>query len=306
MKIKDKYAMDQIQLMEEAQTTVKNKRKYRLWQDIGMFLFLVGLLASCGVVIAGGEAMLLENVIMFLTMVVGLILIAFHFRFIAVAYGALITAVYAVVKVVSYFIYDKEVVLLNFAWLVLPLVTILAFHAFMRDAYQSQLLSELLINQIEAMEAVDPVTGLFNRKSMYSDLERQMAYARRNNIPLSLLIVTLKYSDELKEILTKSQFGELKVRFADITEDVARIEDRVFAIGEDGEIGIITLSNREGTAVLGRRLREKCLERDAFDGIMNQAIKVELKMGILEYDPEKYTNSIDFTKQTENELQYDV
>jgi len=56
-----------------------------------------------------------------------------------------------------------------------------------------------------------------------------------------------------------------------------------------------------------RRIRNRISERDAFTGITDAAIKIEVKMASLEYEKEIYENNmILFKQRVENELQYDV
>ena len=72
--------------------------------------------------------------------------------------------------------------------------------------------------QIKGMVLLEPITGFYNLKSMYMDVERQIAYSRRNNLPFSLMVIELCYAHELQEILTAVQFDMLKKKLAESTE----------------------------------------------------------------------------------------
>ena len=286
--------------------TIRKKQKEALIQDLGIVIFLAGLFAAASMIAATSESDRTENAVMFLLMCGGIILAAYKFRYIAVIFGGIQTCFFAVYKIYQTFFNEQKVTWFSYAWLVIPMVCILSMILFMQSTYKAEAMAEMLERQVREMVVIDSVTGLYNLKSMYQDLERQMAYARRIGVKLSLMIVQLKYASELKNMLNSDQFDELKRTMAEPIEDTIRLEDRLYTIDKNGSVGIICNTDRAGTAVMKRRIQEKLLEKESFADILDCAIKVEIKTGAVEYDQSSIENSIEFKKKVDNELQYDV
>lgn len=286
--------------------TIRKNQKEALIQDLGIAIFLAGLFASAAVLAKSPETDRIENMVMFFVMCGGIILAAYKFRYIAVVWGGIQTCFFAVYKIYQVFFQDHKITWYSYAWLALPMVCILAMILFMQSTYRAETMAEILEKQVREMIVIDSVTGLYNLKSMYQDLERQMAYARRNDVKLSLMIVQLRYAPELKNILNARQFDELKKRMAEHIEDAIRLEDRIYTIDENGSIGIICNTDKIGTTIMKGRIQEKLLEKDSFADILNRPIKVEIRAGAVEYDQNSIRNSIEFKKKVDNEMQYDV
>lgn len=286
--------------------TIRRNQRESLIQDFGMILFLGGLFTAAAIIARSADSNLMENITMFLIMCGGIILAAYKFRYIAVVFSGMQTCFFAVYKIYQVLFNEQKITWFSYAWLVLPMLCVLSMILFMQSTYRAEAMAEVLEKQVREMIVIDSVTGLYNLKSMYQDLERQMAYARRNGVNLSLMIVQLKYAPELKNILNARQFDELKKRMAEHIEDSIRLEDRVYSIDENGSVGIICSTDKDGTKIMRRRIQEKLLERDSFSDILNHSIKVEIKTGAVEYDQNSIANSIEFKKKADNELQYDV
>ena len=290
----------------QANLIIKTKQAESVLQDVGLLVFLGGILAGALVISASEGDARIENVVMFFVLGAGILLASYKARYIAVVLGSVQTLFYTVYKIYQAVANGVEITWMSYIWLVLPLLCIAAMLVFMQTTYKTEVMTEMLEEQLRNMVLVDVVTGLYNLKSMYMDLERQMAYSRRNQLKLSLMIVELRYVQELRSILNAGQFDELKRRMAEAIEDSVRLEDRLYAIDASGSIGIICTCDRGGTDIMKSRILKKMEDRETFEDILDRAIKVEIKTGCFEYDEEKISNAIEFKQKAENELQYDV
>ena len=143
-------------------------------------------------------------------------------------------------------------------------------------------------------------------RGLHNDLTRQISYCYRNNTKICLMEIRLRYSHELKKFLTAGQFLKLRKVMADVVENAVRIEDRVYAIDEEGTLAIMLTCDRNGAEFVKNRLKSALSDRSSFKGIMEISIKLEVKIGYVEYDREKISTAVDFIAKTENETQYDV
>lgn len=290
----------------QANLIIRSKQAEAVLQDFALLVFLACILAGALVIAASGGQARIENIVMFLVMGAGIILAAYKARYIAIVLGAVQTLFYTIYKIYQAVANGAEITRASYVWLVLPLLCIAAMLVFMNTTYKIEVMAEMLEEQLRNMVLVDAVTGLYNLKSMYMDLERQMAYSRRNELSLCLMVLELRYVQELKSILNANQFDELKKRMAEAVEDSVRLEDRLYAVDTAGSIGIICTCDKKGAEIMKGRILKKLGEKETFEDILDRAIRVDVRTGCVEYDKEKISNAIEFKQKAENELQYDV
>ena len=88
--------------------------------------------------------------------------------------------------------------------------------------------------------------------------------------------------------------------------DTIRLEDRVYAIDDMGSFAIILTTDVVGCRSVVNRLRNKLDNEEAFTGISSKPIRVEVKIGYLEYDKEEYQRDARlFLTKVEEEADFD-
>lgn len=292
-------------LLLYAEMSGKNGVTY-LWQDLGLAGLLAVMLA-CGVTMycAQGQERI-EFLIMLIVLFVPLLFCALKVRGLAYTLAGVQILAYTIYKLYMYSAYGNSLTVEAYAWAVIPAAAVLSMSLFVSASVRLEMVNEFLSSQVEEYVMVDESTGLYNRRSLFNDLGKNMAYAARNGLDITLMVVRLKYADELKRILSSGQFRELKRVAAEKVQDALRVEDRVYGIDEDGTIAMILTCDKSGAGIVERRIRGAFQEKNAFNGIMGKEMRVDLKIGYLQYDGEVHTNAVAFFNQTENELQYDV
>lgn len=283
-----------------------NKRYEILIQDVGLLLFLISLIGSMGVLYAGGSGLLIENSVMLFVTVITIILVTFSMDFAAfVVVGSQIIC-YSAYKL--FILYEKgtAINIYSFAWLILPLVIVGTMKLFISGRNRLELENSMLRQQVEELVLIDPLTGLYNLRSFYYDIDRQIRYTRRNQLPLTLMIIKLRYGQELRKILTKKNFDKLKQRLAEIIGDAIRVEDNQYSIDNDGSLAIILTCDESGGELVRNRIRSMVGEKGAFDGITDTSIKVEVQIAFIQYKEEIGNDTAFFKQSVEKELQYDV
>ena len=291
----------------EAEMILRRKRRDTIVQSVGLAVFLFGMIAAALTIgLSEGEGRPIY-LVMFFVSCAGIWLAAYRFRYIAVIVGGLQMLVYTVYQLYGAFANGKSIVPLDYAWLALPLILVASMIMFMTNMHKVEKLTDILEDKIQSMEVIEPVTGLNNLRSMYIDLERQMAYARRNNLDLTLILFELRYYQELKSILSAEQLADLKRRMARLVEESLRLEDRVYAIDDRGSLGIVCIGcGRDGAMVVKNRTLSVLSQKESFEEILDRALRVDVRAGFYLYDSEEIKNAIEFKQKAENELQYDV
>lgn len=286
---------------------IREKNRRLLIQDLGLLAFLAGVVgAALLVAFSATDAQRTENLVMFLVLSGAVVLSAYRFRYLALVLCSVQTCFYAAYKIYMGFMEAASIPVSCYAWLVIPILTVSAMTVFMRSTYQAEVIAEMLDKQLTEQVMTDRVTGLYNAKSMYIDLERQIAYSKRNGLSLTLMILELRYKEELTAILSDAQFDTLRVTLAQLLEDNIRLEDRLYALDDQGKMGILCTCDRAGAEIMKRRIRDALEKTKSFEQVLGRALRVEIRAGIYEYKEGQVDNAIDLKKKAENEMQYDV
>ncbi|MGN0709965.1 MAG: hypothetical protein ACI4LM_06965 [Anaerovoracaceae bacterium] len=282
------------------------KRTGYIIQDAGMLLFLASVGLAVLVVTNAPAGHVTEFVIMMLLSFLCVIFAGFRLYSASIVMCGCLDAGYAMYVLYTFFYSDTEPTALSFAWLVLPVALAGSMGLFVYGSGRTEEENRMLLDQVNRLVTVNDVTGLFNLRSMYIELDRQAAYSRRNGVPLCLMIIKLRYEPELRKLLNTNEYNMMLQRMAVICEDALRLEDRIFSIDSRGSIGAVLSCPGEKCSFVKARLKDALEKKDAFDGIINGTIHVDVQIGYLEYDPEKYDNMMEFKAMAEKEVQYDV
>jgi diguanylate cyclase (GGDEF)-like protein len=283
------------------------RRKYEiLLQDIGLLIFLLSVFCSAIVVYAGGSELLLENLVMVFFTAAAIILITFSVDMTAfVVIGSQLIC-FTSYKLFNLFENGTVIEASSYAWLVLPIISIGSIKLFCIGRNRLELENNVLRQQVEQLVMIDPLTGLYNLRSFYYDIERQIRYTRRNNLPLTLMLIKLRYAQELNKILSKNNYDKLKQRLAEIAADALRIEDNQYSIDKDGSLAVILTCDEKGGELVRNRIRAMVNENGSFDNIASESIKVDVQIAYMQYNQEIGDDAAYFKSCVEKELQYDV
>jgi diguanylate cyclase (GGDEF)-like protein/PAS domain S-box-containing protein len=130
----------------------------------------------------------------------------------------------------------------------------------------------------------DALTGLFNRRRLEHELDRQVAFTARYGTEAALLMLDLDNFKYVNDSLGHAMGDELIVRVANALRERLRDTDIVARLGGD-EFAIIL---PETDAAAAKRLATGLLETIAHDGVVlheRHAIQVSASIGIAAIEP---------------------
>lgn len=293
--------------MEEGKTKVKKPGDGKLVSFIGLGLMLLAFVLAVAVTNAAGADYFAENIAMTIAMAVAVIISAAGYLTIAIVVAAVATVIFAGLKVYSILSLQMTFPMMSFLWIVLPAMCVVGIALYVKKYSPLTLENALLKKQIAELSMIDPVTGLYNLRSMFMDIQTQISYAERNNSPISLMILRLRYPAEMRKVLKSSQYEKVIKQLSLLIVDTVRLEDRVYSIDENGGFGIILTCDKEGTKLVEGRLRSKLADSSWFEGISDKQIRTEVKIGYLQYDNAKYNRDANtFRDDVEDEVTYDM
>lgn len=285
----------------------KHKSYGYLFQDLGLVLLLACLFTGAMTVSYTPKPLLFEAVLMLLFIFLAILLTGFKLFGLSIVLSGLEVLIYTAYRLYLFLAYETEIPLISFVLIFLPILSVAAMYLFVSGNRKLELENDILREQVEELVMVNPLTKLYNLRSLYHDLYIQVSYAERNKLPLSLMVIVLKYESELKSILSRQNYERVIQRLAQIVSDTVRVEDKTYSTDHKGSLAIIMTCDKEGSEIAMGRLRSRISERDAFSDIADHAIKIEVKMASMEYSKEEFGDDMmQFKQRVENELQYDV
>ena len=219
------------------------------------------------------------------------------------ALAATITCGWVAYKLYSFYAVGETVYLTDYFVTVLPLLGSGAAALFSRSMRHVNAENKLLRRQVDEQVLVDDVTELYNLRAMYRDAQMMTGYCVRNHLPISLMIIQMRYESELRGMLSHIQ---LRKRLAELVMDSVRVEDKVYCIDEHGTMAILLTSNEANSAYVRSRIIAAVTKEDAFDGILERGTHMDLRFACKEYDEHFGKDMMAFKKAVESELAYDV
>ncbi|NUU62934.1 diguanylate cyclase domain-containing protein [Paenibacillus agri] len=277
-----------------------------LVSDAAFLLFLV-LAYICIVFIAGSPNHYIQNIIIlnvafilavvtyFTTVTAGLVLnLAFIF-----GYGFFI-----MFQTIS----QGETIGLNtYFWLIMtPLLTVVVW-IFTLGNRQLQTENESLKKRAAQLATVDENTDLRNSVAFQKDASLFTGISTRYKIPLTLLVVKVKYWDEIRRLIPEEQLTEAIYDLSQISQSSIRTNDAIYLLDKDDATwGLLLFTDRDGAKIVIERIKDKLLELNDNGFMSKYKVKLGLKIGAVQYQPDTIENPLDFIVQAKKQLEYDV
>lgn len=275
-------------------------------QDIGICVLLISLFASVVVSALLGQAFFTENLVMTVVVFLAVLLAAFRVNGFAIVVASAQTVIFLAFKLLKMFTQDTPIDTPSYLWLAIPGLAVLGMTLFIKGVNRLQLDNNILSKQVEDLIMIDPLTGFYNLRSMYMDIQTQISFAERNDKKICLMILRPRYRKELKNVLKREQYDTTIVKLSKYVFDTVRLEDRVYSLDGDGTIGVLLTCDRAGARLVEKRLRDKIEIEEAFADIAEKPIRMEIQLGCLEYKQEYNRDAILFKSQVEEEVAYDI
>lgn len=275
-------------------------------EDIGISVLLIALFTATIVGALSDGSLFTENLVMTIVTFIAVLLTAIRVTSIPAIIAGIETVSYIAYKLYQVFGQDARIPLLSYLWIAIPGLAVLGMSLFIKGVQRLQRDNNVLSKQVEDLIMIDPLTGFYNLRSMYMDIQTQISYSERHNTHISLMIIRPRYRKELKDVLKKEQYEKVIVAFSKLIYETVRLEDKVYALDNDGTIGALLTCDRQGAKLVEKRIRKKIEETAAFDKIAEKPIRMEIQLGFLEYKKEYNRDVIQFKSLVEEEVAYDL
>ncbi len=277
-----------------------------LLQDLGVFLFMTSIIGGSLIVALEEKELLYQNVaLLFGIFLVGLLIIL-RAKTAGIIVSSVIILVFTIYKLYMRLAYLKPIEWTAFIWPLLVIATLAGMTLFVSLLSTIEGVNSILNRRIDELTTIDPLTGLENLRSMVGSLKRYMALSERNGTFMGLMMVRLRYHEEIKKVLTTRQFNDLRHILAETIANVLRMEDRVFTIDENGSIAIIYFGEEKGVSVVKSRILHAVEKQNMLPDLNEQMLTVELSIVHRHYDKSYAKDALRYISDVEKEFAYEV
>ncbi|MDQ0088000.1 GGDEF domain-containing protein [Paenibacillus anaericanus] len=195
----------------------------------------------------------------------------------------------------------------SYFWLIItPLLTGVTW-ALTRANKQLQEEKEQLQRENASLATMDVNTNLKNNLSFQKDATVFMALSTRFKIPVTLLIISVRYWDEIRRMTSEEEMTSAMYDISTISQTSIRTNDSLYIFDKDNPTwGLILFTDREGANVVIDRLKQNIINLNNGEYGDKYKVELNLKIGAVEYDPESIPTPLDFIVEAKKQLEYDV
>lgn len=194
----------------------------------------------------------------------------------------------------------------NYFWLIMTPVFTLATWMLTLGNRRLQVENEELLRNNKSLATVDANTSLKNTLSFQSDATTFMALSVRYQIPLTLLIIQVRYWDEIKRMISENQLTEAIQDMSKLSQTSIRTNDSLYMLNREHPTwGLLLFTDRPGAEFVIERLKRRVEELNELEPDKYK-VSLNLKIGAVEYNRESIPTPLDFIDQAKKQLEYDV
>lgn len=142
-------------------------------------------------------------------------------------------------------------------------------------------------SKAEKMARIDSLTGIGNRRGLWESLNREVAWARRQAEPLTIVLADLDHFKSVNDTLGHPAGDALLVDVSAALVEAVRASDRVFRSGGDEFAVVLRDQDLDG----GRRVADRM--RAGVERVSRRReVSVSLSAGVARFDPAENANRL--------------
>ena len=162
-----------------------------------------------------------------------------------------------------------------------------------------------LNDSVELLSGFDEDTNLLNERMFYYQLKRYMAMANRGYINVSVMVVKLKYYNDIKKLVGKQSMADIMNGIGTIITEVTRLEDIQFVVDDSGIFSLIVICDFDGATIIKNRIKEKVKKMQLVGRLKIYNLDLDIKIGIAQSSKD-IASEIELKKLADNNMEYDV
>lgn len=246
----------------------------------------------------------IENYVM-LTVLAIVALISYYLdRTAALIISLVIDFIYASVKFYFSISAERAVNFEMLYWIILIPVSNVIIALIAERISKIQYRIDEILKDREEVAMVDKETGFRNLKAYMNEMPIYCNLHKRYNLPVTLILVRIKYGDKLKRIVGYDYYREILVKCFDEIRGSLRYEDRKYLIDEE-TFAYVLISEKEGVDIVKERLKIEINKMKVGKEKYYRDLDIQVAIGGYTLIDESL-DSMEILVLAEKELDYDV
>jgi diguanylate cyclase (GGDEF)-like protein len=142
----------------------------------------------------------------------------------------------------------------------------------------------LSYRQAVEMASRDPLTGVQNRLALSSSLIREVDLARRQDLPLSMLMIDIDHFKAFNDRHGHAFGDDVLVAVAQSIANTIRRSDLLFRFGGEEFVVLASHTREQGAMLLAERIRENVA---ALQSVRGREIRITISVGVARLDEQE-------------------
>jgi len=272
--------------------------------DIYLLLFL-GLFSTTAILMTLTANLTLNTIYLGLTLI--MVLMTYFFGAVTGLTANLIFIfVQAVVMIYINSTHHSTIPLIMIFWLIMPLLLSATFYGMTRNLTKLQAANAKLRGDIMKRGAFDERTDLRTTVAYIQDAQVFIETNRRFQLPVTTVIIRIRYFNEIKRMMNDQQFTDLLRLTSDTISATTRDNDITYSLDQDNPTwAILLFSDTPGAQIAANRIKV-AFEKNLAKSVSLSSLEVLLVVGISAWDPDKMKSPYDFMNNGIKATEYDV
>lgn len=284
---------------------MRNKNsKEHLYGDVGLLAFLL-MLAIAAVLMVLSQNIVVN--IVYLIITVGILIITYFMGIIpSLLANMVFIAFQTVVMLYEYFGLNREVQWTLIFWLVIPMLASVALYFMTRSQIALQKANNELYAELVEKGAFDQQTNLRTTVAYVEDAGVFIETSRRFDIPVTTLIIKIRYFNDLRRMMSERQLQLLLKVTSEVIKGSTRGNDITYLLdNNDPTWAVLLYSNAAGGRIVAQRTKD-IFEKSIKKSPELADLAISMVIGVSEWDAEEMDNPYDLMNDGIKETQYDV
>ncbi|MGL3994562.1 GGDEF domain-containing protein [Pediococcus acidilactici] len=284
---------------------MRNKNsKEHLYGDVGLLAFLL-MLAITAVLMVLSQNIIVN--IVYLIITVGILIITYFMGIIpSLLANMVFIAFQTVVMLYEYFGLNREVQWTLIFWLVIPMLASVALYSMARSQIALQKVNNELYAELVEKGAFDQQTNLRTTVAYVEDAGVFIETSRRFDIPVTTLIIKIRYFNDLRRMMSERQLQLLLKVTSEVIKGSTRGNDITYLLdNNDPTWAVLLYSNAAGGRIVAQRTKD-IFEKSIKKSPELADLAISMVIGVSEWDAEEMDNPYDLMNDGIKETQYDV
>lgn len=284
---------------------MRNKNsKEHLYGDVGLLAFLL-MLAIAAVLMVLSQNIVVN--IVYLIITVGILIITYFMGIIpSLLANMVFIAFQTVVMLYEYFGLNREVQWTLIFWLVIPMLASVALYSMTRSQIALQKANNELYAELVEKGAFDQQTNLRTTVAYVEDAGVFIETSRRFDIPVTNLIIKIRYFNDLRRMMSERQLQLLLKVTSEVIKGSTRGNDITYLLdNNDPTWAVLLYSNAAGGRIVAQRTKD-IFEKSIKKSPELADLAISMVIGVSEWDAEEMDNPYDLMNDGIKETQYDV